>query len=151
MSKPKHPPLQVGERVGRWQVLAPAGSQNNMKYWRCQCDCGRTQAVANKRLKRGRAGQTDGSTQCRRCAGSEQRRFQGRAEPPSPLQAFDRIGDWLVLERGIRHGQRLWFCQCQNCRARACLTERALLRAKALGPEAKRFFCPECRKQDGSS
>jgi RNase P subunit RPR2 len=26
-----------------------------------------------------------------------------------------------------------------------------LRRAKALGPEAKRFFCPECRSQDGSN
>jgi hypothetical protein len=45
----------------------------------------------------------------------------------------------------------LWLCRCQHCQGKACLTERALLRAKAYGPEAKRFFYPVCRSQDGSN
>ena len=97
----KHPPLQVGERIGRWQVLSPAGTQNRTKLWHCRCDCGNTKTVASNLLKRARAGHTDGSTQCRHCANGEQQRFQTRAEPPSPPQPLDCVGDWLVLERGI--------------------------------------------------
>ena len=65
-TKTKHPPLQVGERIGRWQVLEPVGHQFGTQYWRCRCGCGRIKAISGTQLKRARAGYADGSTQCRR-------------------------------------------------------------------------------------
>jgi len=112
-TKTKHPPLQVGERIGRWQVLEPVGHQFGTQYWRCRCGCGRIKAISGTQLKRARAGYADGSTQCRSCARSEGKRRHFNSPPRlevvdlPPPQTFDRVGDWFVLGGAIRHGQRL--------------------------------------------
>jgi hypothetical protein len=45
----------LGERFGRWTVIAEANTRNNIAYWLCRCDCGVEREVAAKGLKSGRS------------------------------------------------------------------------------------------------
>lgn len=53
-----HPPIQPGQRFGRWTILSPAGWQTfpsgkSFPQWTCQCDCGTVREVLQYSLTRG--------------------------------------------------------------------------------------------------
>lgn len=43
----------IGERFGRWFVEDYEHSENNNRYYKCVCDCGRTRIVLSTNLKKG--------------------------------------------------------------------------------------------------
>jgi hypothetical protein len=52
----------IGQRFGRWEVLAFAGvTAYHARVWACRCDCGREGKVLEQNLKRGK------SARCKAC------------------------------------------------------------------------------------
>lgn len=43
----------IGQRFGRWEVVAKAENRNKKKRWLCKCDCGNEAIVIQDGLKRG--------------------------------------------------------------------------------------------------
>lgn len=43
----------LGQRFGKWTVIATAEQQNKRTMWLCRCDCGNEKAVNSSNLKRG--------------------------------------------------------------------------------------------------
>lgn len=41
----------VGDRYGRWLVLAGAGSVHGKRVWFCRCDCGTARVVSGNKLR----------------------------------------------------------------------------------------------------
>lgn len=52
MTKPQYPNL-VGNRYGRWVVLAYGHMRRHLRYWICRCDCGTERPVIGTALTKG--------------------------------------------------------------------------------------------------
>ena len=43
----------LGQKFGRWKVIAEAEPKRKMSYWLCKCECGNEREVVGADLKRG--------------------------------------------------------------------------------------------------
>lgn len=125
--------IAVGQRFGKWEVLAPAGPR-----WLCRCDCGREKQVWAGKLRCGQ------STSCGKCRGEDLtgRRFS-RLEvlgvaPPGRKRVLCRCDcgkEHVVLRWNLLNG-KTESCGCLKVeRGRARARERVFVGQKRGGVE----------------
>lgn len=92
----------VGEKYGRFTVVAKDNSASGKTKWICKCDCGVVKSVISSNLRRG----------VTKSCGCLQRELQ------STRQTIDRTGQVfgrlkVIGKDGFKGGQVAWLCQCQ--------------------------------------
>lgn len=60
--KPKHAPIQIGEKINFWTVLAKGSFKHNQQRWLCRCGCGYEGEIAQQHLR------TGASKSCYKCS-----------------------------------------------------------------------------------
>ena len=88
----------TGKRFGKLVALSKSNNKNNLKYWKCQCDCGNVIDVKLTSLIRG-------VTKSCGCLRKESKTFQDLKGK--------KFGKLTVLERvGTKVRSPYWKCQC---------------------------------------
>lgn len=106
----------IGQKFGRWTVLARNGSVRYSTYtvpmWICRCECGTEKNVSGKSLR------NKGTLSCG-CLNDEIIRSQGTK---SEEMVGKKFGRWVVLNQVFRPGRTgtLWLCRCE------CGTEKTV-------------------------
>jgi hypothetical protein len=95
LPRPKHRVKDLmGERFGRWTVVAVAEQVNGFTAWTCECTCGRRRVVRAADLRRG------ASKSCQSCAMKERRKRERGTV--SPLEAaLKRQAKWDRQRRAV--------------------------------------------------
>lgn len=97
----------VGQRFGRWIILADMGSEygRGEAMWNCLCDCGNKKVVRSSCLRSGES---------RSCGCLQKTTIYGEDHTGK------KFGRWTVLKRAERKHRRItfWVCRCE------CGTER---------------------------
>jgi hypothetical protein len=118
----------VGQRFGRWTVVAPAGNTAHRNYkWLCRCDCGNTAEVSANHLG------SERSTSCRPCA----KKLGSRRHDLTGLQ----FGRWSVTSFSHTDPRRqaYWNCRCE-CGREKPVAANMLRSAKSEG-------CQKCKSE----
>ncbi len=102
MSGKQHRIIKLGERFGRWEVLA---CSDKLYHFVCRCDCGNKSNVDKYNLLKGYSTQCN---ECRKDMKKSQRDYLGK-----------RFGHWSVLSY-LSRGK--WKIQCDCGKERIVLT-----------------------------
>lgn len=110
----------IGQQFCCWTVLAELPPKNRVRYWECQCVCGKARTVSGAKLIAGKS----------RSCGCQGRHNQ--AELRKRVTSSMVFGNWVVIGFGSRIGtSACWQCRCV-CGAVKNVKEHRLLSGESL-------------------
>ena len=116
----KPPPIEIGDKFGRWEVIDYGPVKNRKRHWLCQCVCGKVRSVRQDGLSSGC------STGCgtRTCIYEQ-------------VSVGDKFGRWEVVYQNPTakrsNGKPLhsWHCKC-DCGVERDVDEVSLTRGRSV-------------------
>lgn len=127
MGRNKKHEVSIGQKYGRWTVIAKAPDRYDKKgcvkhYWLCECECDK-----HTRREVWESSLTSGASKSCGCLSSKTYKENRKKNEVIPDMIGKRFGQWIVIDRAEDvNGSRYWLCKC-DCGTIRAIPERHLL------------------------